>query len=161
MAAVPVLEAGDLLVAAPEEATIEAAGSAISVRSGSAKVSRRLGFGVAAYDAAVHIDSAGQEREVPALRQMQVPALGRPPRAARPLDYDGQDPWDRRFLGTAIDLGRRLEAMADGYTANLPVEEASDPGFFARVLPSLSGVVELVELVVPEDRKSPRLHSRH
>src|SRR3546814_7089487 len=40
--------------------------------------------------------------------------------------------------------------MADGYTANLPVEEASDPGFFARVLPSLSGVVELVELVVPD-----------
>src|SRR3546814_20234758 len=40
--------------------------------------------------------------------------------------------------------------MADGYTANLPVEEASDPGFFARVLPSLSGVVELVEHVVPD-----------
>src|SRR3546814_15379936 len=40
--------------------------------------------------------------------------------------------------------------MTDGYTANLPVEEASDPGFFARVLPSLSGVVELVELVVPD-----------
>jgi hypothetical protein len=147
---VPVLEAGDLLVAAPEQIAVEAAGTTVDVGAGAARVSRRLGVGVAAYDATVHLDSAGQEREVPALREMQVPALGRPPRAPRPLDYDERDPWDRRILGDAIDLGKRLEAMADGYTQNLDPDEGRTPTFFRFVLPGLADDTELDQLLEPD-----------
>jgi hypothetical protein len=146
----PVLEAGDLLVAAPELTTVESAGTSIDVGAGVARVSRRLGVGVAAYDATVHLDSAGQQREVPALREMQVPALGRPPRAPRPLTYDERDPWDRRILGDAIDLGRRLEGLADGYTQNLSPGEGRTPGFFRLVLPSLEDDAELDDLLEPD-----------
>lgn len=134
---VPDLEAGDLLVSAPESTMVEAAGTTIVVRRGAAQVSRSLGMGVAAYDGAVELDSAGQERPVPALREMSVPALGRPPQSPRPLDYDENDPWDRRFLGTAIDLGDRLAALATGYTNNLNPGEGRTPGFFRLVLPGL------------------------
>ncbi len=137
MGDVPVLEAGDLLVAAPESSTIEAAGTTIVVDGGAAQVSRALGMSVAAYDAVVHLDSAGQERSVPALRSMSVPALGRPPQAPRPLAYDDQDPWDRRFLGDAIALGDRLTGLATGYTNNLRPGEGRTPGFFRVVLPGL------------------------
>jgi hypothetical protein len=137
MGEVPVLEAGDLLVAAPESSAVEAAGTTVVVEAGAAQVSRALGLGVATYDGMVRIDSAGVERPVPALREMRVPALGRPPRQARPLDYAAADPWDRRFLGAAIDLGRTLEALADGYTQNLNPGEGRTPGFFRLVLPGL------------------------
>lgn len=146
----PVLEAGDLLVAAPERAVVESAGTNIDVGAGVARVSRRLGVGVASYDATVRLDSAGQEREVPALREMQVPALGRPPSAPRPLTYDERDPWDRRILGEAIALGERLEAMASSYTQSLAPSEGRSPGFFRLVLPGLEDDAELTELLEPD-----------
>lgn len=137
MGSTPELEAGDLLVSAPAGAEVAAAGSTLTVAGGAARVSRALGVGVAAYDALVEIDSAGVERSVPALRQMQVPALGRPPLKPRPLVYDAGDPWDRRFLGRAMELGDRLTAMARGYTDNLAAGEGRTPGFFRLVLPGL------------------------
>lgn len=137
MGDVPVLEAGDLLVSSPGSTAVEAAGTGLVVEQGSAQVTRSLGMGVSAYDAAVRLDSAGQERTVPALREMRVPALGRPPQAPRPVAYDPKDPWDRRFLGAAIDLGDRLEALATGYTRNLREDEGRTPGFFRLVLPGL------------------------
>lgn len=146
----PVLEAGDLLVAAPERSGIEAAGTAVDIAAGAARVSRQLGVGVAAYDGLVHIDSAGQEREVPALREMQVPALGRPPRAPRPLTYDAEDPWDRRILGDAIALGERLEGLATNYTQNLSPGEGRTVGFFKLVLPGLEDETELDALLEPD-----------
>jgi hypothetical protein len=138
MGEVPVLEAGDVLVAAPEAMTVEAAGTSVEITRGAAQVSRRLGMGVSAYDATVELDSAGLTREVPALRQMQVPALGRP-RPLRPLEYDEQDGWDRRYLGEAIELGERLERLANGYTENLDLDpnEGRTVGFFKIVLPGL------------------------
>jgi hypothetical protein len=152
MQEVPVLEAGDLLIASSGSTTIDAAGTTVVVDDGAAQVSRALGMGVAAYDAAVQIDSAGQERVVPALREMRVPALGRPPQAPRPLAYDGQDPWDRRFLGAAIDLGERLEALAHGYTQNLREGEGRTPGFFRLVLPDLDAQPEFGAELINLDR---------
>jgi hypothetical protein len=153
MGEVPELEAGDLLVSAPRSTTVEAAGTKAVVQGGVAQVSRSLGMGVAAYDAEVLLDSAGQERTVPALREMRVPALGRPPQAPRPLAYDKDDPWDRRLLGSAIDLGDRLEALADGYTQNLREGEGRTPGFFRLVLPDLDDEpafdADLIELERP------------
>jgi hypothetical protein len=137
MGTTPELEAGELLVEAPDASRVSAAGSTLAIEEGSARVTRALGVGVAVYDAVVEIDSAGVERSVPALRQMQVPALGRPPLKPRPLVYDAADPWDRRFLGSAMALGDRLTAMARGYTDNLAPGEGRTPGFFRLVLPGL------------------------
>lgn len=138
MGATPVLEAGDLLVTAPGVASLSAAGTRLVVESGAAQISRVLGMAVATYDGSVHLDSAGLRREVPALREMRVPALGRPPQHPRPLEYRSDDPWDRRFLGEAIELGRTLQALANGYTQNLNAGEGRTPGFFRLVLPGLN-----------------------
>ena len=150
MGTTPELEAGDLLVSAPRRLELVAAGTTLRIDGGAARVSRALGVAVAAYDAAVQVDSAGQVREVPGLREMQVPALGRPPKTARPLDYRAGDPWDRRFLGQAMELGDRLEAIAKGYTQNLDGREGRTPGFFRLVLPGLddepSFGAELIDL---------------
>lgn len=152
MGEMPVLEAGDLLVAAPKRATVAAAGTTLVVDEGSARVSRTLGVGVAAYDGIVHLDSAGLEREVRALREMQVPALGRPPRQARPLRYRADDPWDRRFLGAAIELGRTLEGLAGSYTVNLNPGEGRTPGFFRLVLPGLDDEPQFTGDLLDTDR---------
>lgn len=137
MAALPVLEAGDLLATTDEELALSVDETVLRVIAGSARASRSTGLQVAAYDADVMVDSAGQARDVPALREMAVPALGRPPADARPLEYDASDPWDRRFLGDAIDLGERLQTLADGYTRNLPTTTARTVAFFREVLPGL------------------------
>ncbi len=129
MGDVPVLEAGDLLVAAPESSTIEAAGTTIVVDGGAAQVSRALGMSVAAYDAVVHLDSAGQERSVPGVALDERSGPGPPPQAPRPLAYDDQDPWDRRFLGDAIALGDRLGGTGHRlHPNNLRDGEGRTPG---------------------------------
>jgi len=146
---VPRLEAGDLLVASPERIEVTAAGTSVEVAGGAAKVSRSLGMGVVAYDGEVVVDSAGQTREVPALRALLVPALGNPqplrPAACRAPAvtasacpaYDPTDAWDRRYLGDAIDLGQRLQSIADAYTSSLAPGEGRTPGFFRLILPGL------------------------
>lgn len=136
MGRVPELEGGDLLVSTPGRTSVEAAGTSVEVAKGAAKLTRALGMGVEVYDAAVAVDSAGQQRDVPALRSLLVPALGRP-QPLRPISYDGADPWDRRFLGDAIELGRRLEDIATSYTSSLRPGEGRTPGFFRLVLPGL------------------------
>jgi hypothetical protein len=154
MAEVPVLEAGDLLVSAPEDTAVEAAGTVIQVSGGSAKVSRDLGAGVAVYDAQVVLDSAGQEVVVPALRQVQVPSLGRA-QPERPFRYEPADPWDRRFLGDAIELGDRITELASAYTSTLQPGEGRTPGFFRLVLPGLEDEPVLDELMRKDPDRAP------
>ncbi len=148
----PVLEAGDLLVTAPQGIEVSAAETRLTVDGGSARVRRTADVEVAAYDADVHLDSAGQERAIPALREMQVPALGLPPEAPRPLRYNAGDSWDRRFLGEAIDLGERLESLASGYTQNLDADDARTPSFYKEVLPGLTDEVEFTIELLDRDR---------
>jgi hypothetical protein len=134
----PQVEAGSVLVLAGDDpARVRSAGTEVEVATGAVKVTRSLGMAVAAYDGLATLDSAGQERVVPALRQMLVPALGRPPRSPIPVTYDPGDPWDRRYLGAAMDLGERLEAMARGVTDNLAPGEGTTAAFYRQVLPGL------------------------
>jgi len=145
---VPDLEAGDLLVTTPGRAEVAAADTALEIREGAAKVSRSLGMGVVSYDADVRVDSAGQERTVPPLRALLVPALGSP-QPLRPAvcqgsstttacpAYDPQDAWDRRYLGDAIELDQRLQSIAEAYTSTLQPGEGRTPGFFKLILPGL------------------------
>jgi hypothetical protein len=81
-----------------------------------------------------------------------VPALGLPPASPRPLQYDSGDAWDRRFLGEAIDLGERLEAMAAGYTGNVDADEVRTPSFYKAVLPGLVDEVEFTVDLIDRDR---------
>jgi hypothetical protein len=149
---VPVLEAGDLLVTAPDGFEVSAAETRLSVEGGSARLRHTADVEAAAYDTTVRLDSAGQERTIPALREMQVPALGLPPEQPRPLRYDASDPWDRRFLGEAIDLGERLEALAAGYTQNVDADEARSPSFYKEVLPGLVDEPEFTIDLLDRDR---------
>lgn len=133
----PVLEAGDLLVTTPDAVGLEADGTDVEVTEGAARLTRSFGMGVAAYDADVSLDSAGVSAEVPALRQMVVPDLGRPPQLPRPFEYNADDTWDRRYLGSAMALGETLENLGEGLTNSLPDGEGRTPGFFRIVLPGL------------------------
>jgi hypothetical protein len=152
MGPVPVLEAGDLLVTAPEGLEVSAAETRLTVEGGSARLRHTADVEAAAYDTEVLLDSAGQERTIPALREMQVPALGRPPETPRPLRYDASDPWDRRFLAEAIDLGERLQALAAGYTQNVDDDEARTPSFYKEVLPGLVDEPEFTIDLLERDR---------
>lgn len=164
MGPVPELEAGDLLVASPDAVEVRAAGTLVEVQEGAAKVSRTLGMSVASYDAEVVVDSAGQERAVPALRALLVPALGSP-QPLRPAvckgasstvtacpAYDPTDSWDRRYLGDAMDLGQRLESIADAYTSSLQPGEGRTPGFFRLILPALDEEDEFTAELLDADR---------
>ncbi|MDP1820851.1 MAG: hypothetical protein Q8K58_13310 [Acidimicrobiales bacterium] len=150
----PELLAGDLLVVAPDGTAVTVGSSGVQVAGGAAQVSKPAGVevSVAAYDTGVHIESGGQEREVIALREMQVPALGLPPDAPRPLQYEASDPWDRRFLGEAIDLGTRLEALAAGYTDNLARGQGRTVEFFRGVLPGLADEPDFTASLLDPDR---------
>lgn len=149
---VPVLEAGELLVAAPESIVVAVDGTDVTVVEGVARLQRDFGMAVASYDAAVSLDSAGVARDVPALRQMAVPALGRPPQLPRPLAVDESDPWDRRLLGAAIELGNQLDTLATGLTDNLPEGGGRTPGFFRLVLPGLDDEADFTADLLDLDR---------
>jgi hypothetical protein len=154
MGPAPVLQAGDLLVTADDDQRVTVDRTDLTISGGSARMARAVGVEVAAYDADVALDSAGQQRTIPALRQMQVPALGLPPEAPRPLVYDPTDPWDRRFLGEAIDLGDRLESLAVGYTQNLASGDVPDVSFYEQVLPGLASEPEFTANLV-DPRRPP------
>ena len=138
VASVPELDAGDLLVLADQPARVASAGTSVSITDGAARVSRYLGMSVAAYEGGASVNSAGVDVEVPALRQLSVPVLGQPDTSVRPLRYDAADPWDRRFLGEAIELGEELDALSRGYTSSLNAGEGRTVGFYRLVLPGLA-----------------------
>jgi hypothetical protein len=154
MADRPVLEAGDLLVVTSGVARVEADGTEVDVSEGAARVSRAFGMSVSAYDADVRLDSAGAVAEIPALRSMAVPDLGRPPRDPRPVSFDEDelDPWDRRYLGVAIELGKNLETLAGELTDLLPEGGGRTEGFFKLVLPGLEEEEDFDQPMIDLDR---------
>jgi uncharacterized membrane protein YgcG len=152
MAKRPVLEAGDLLVATPDSTTVEADGTKVKVTEGAARLTRAFGMSVVAYDADLALDSAGVLAEVPALRQMVVPDLGRPPRAPRPVEPNLEDNWDQRYLGAAMVLDKELQVMADQLTGLLPEGEGRTVGFLKDVLPSLEDEPGLAQGLIDLDR---------
>jgi hypothetical protein len=143
---VPQLLEGDLLVigdgVSVDAGTVDVE-LATSADPAAVRINRSLSVTTASYDGGVAIDSAGQRRDVPELRQLTVASLGQPPRTAEPLRYDESDPWDLRFLGAAIEVGRRLEALSRAYTP--PPGEAVTAGFFAIVLPGLDDEPDFVD----------------
>jgi hypothetical protein len=93
---------------------------------------------VASYNARVTVASAGRSLDVPALRQVAVPAAGLLPGKPSPLIFRAGDAWDQRFLGDAIDLGNQLVARSRGFTAQLGPGEGHTTAFYRQILPALA-----------------------
>ena len=139
------LVAEDLLVTSGNvPLKVAAAGSQFTV-DGVARLSRDLAVSAATYRGSVTLSSAARSLTVPALREAAVASLGVLPTSPRPLDYDQTDPWDRRFLGQAIELGDQLEAKSTGFTESLDPGEGRTAGFYRVLLPALEAEREFNE----------------
>jgi len=136
----PLLVSGDLLVTAPGDKValdVTVADSEVSVKGGSARLSRGSAATVASYDADLTVTSAGRSLNVPALRQVAVPAAGLLPGRPSPLIFKPGDSWDQRLLGDAIDVGNQLVSRSRGFTAQLGPGEGRTAGFYRQILPGL------------------------
>src|SRR5207302_7436822 len=152
----PALMKGDALATAKATPLTVAAGNAdAGVRDGAAHVSRGLGVTAASYVGDLTVNSAGREITLPALRQAAVPGPGLLPAAPTPLDYRADNPWDRRYLGDAIDLGDELQARSDGFTAQLAPNEGHTAGFYRQLIPALENQSAFTQALLPPDR-APR-----
>jgi hypothetical protein len=139
------LLAGDLLVVATDGADVDSGGNRVHLDAGgqgpsAARVSRTLAVGAAVFRGSATFDSAGQTRSIPALRTLEVSALGRPPAApsALKVDESSPDPWERRFLGEAIDLGHTLENYANNYTKTIGAGNGVTVGSYKAAFPGLA-----------------------
>lgn len=127
----PTLTAGDVLVTEGFPAQVRHASTTVSAL-GAMKVDAAVPE-VVSYIGRARIDGAGSLDEVLGLRQVVLTSSATP----EALEYDGADPWDRRFLADAIAFGTRLEALARGYTADLGARTPS-VNFYEAVLPALA-----------------------
>ncbi|HVM06476.1 MAG TPA: hypothetical protein VM242_15025, partial [Acidimicrobiales bacterium] len=131
------LVAADVLVTSGKApVVVEGAGSEFIV-DGVAQISRDFAVSASSYQGSVAVRSAARELVVPALRQVAVASLGVVPTSPKPLDYDPGDPWDRRFLAAAIELGDQLEAKSAGFTESVGRTEGRTAGFYRVLLPAL------------------------
>ena len=94
-----------------------------------------------AYAGRSRVTGVGDVAELVGLRRLVLVAGASP----EPITYDGTDEWDRRFLGEAVAFGERLEALARGYTSDLPPGHGRSMSFFRSVLPALEEARELGE----------------
>lgn len=147
--ALPELVAGELLVLGDPGLAVDAAGTIVSVTEdgSAAKLQRGLAVTAGTYEGALEVDSAGQRRAVPALRQLGIATFGRPPASPEPLDVERDDEWDRRFLGGAIDLGLRLDRFSQFFTAEAPAGAARSATLFRTLLPDLADEPALDDLL--------------
>lgn len=113
----PELRRGDVLVTTDETPLAVATDHAEAWVEGVVRLRRSLAVSAAAYRGQVHVNSAGRGLDVPALREVSVPARGLVPGRTTPITYRHGDAWDRRFLGAAMELGEMLEARSRGFSA--------------------------------------------
>src|SRR5579864_265941 len=140
---------GDMLATAKSTPLTVTAGSADArVRDGAAHLTRALGVTAASYAGDMDVTSAGRDLTVPALRQAGVPGPGLLPATPTPLDYHADNPWDRRYLGDAIDLGDELQARSDGFTAQLASGEGHTAGFYRQLLPALANQPDFTQALL-------------
>lgn len=140
----PDVVAGDAVVVADEPTTFTAGAVEVVVREGAARVQRGLSVTIGMYEGDAEVRAAGRAFDggLRALRQLSVPATGVLPREAVPLVYDevDTDPWDLRFIGDAIDLGRTLDVRSSGYTGQLGPGARVDARLLRFALPDLDDV---------------------
>lgn len=127
----PTLTDGDVLVTDGFPAQVRHASTTVSAL-GAMKLDASVPE-VVSYTGRARIDGAGSLDEVLGLRQVVLTSSATP----EAIEYDGADPWDRRYLADAIAFGDRLEALARGYTADLGARTPS-VNFYEAVLPALA-----------------------
>jgi hypothetical protein len=158
IAAVPRLRSGEaLMVAKATSLTVAAADAEAKVVAGAGRISRVLGNAIiASYEGSSTVTSARRTLKVPALRQSTVVTSGLVPQRPSPLRYDADDPFDRRYLGSAIALGEELDARVRGLTDNLQLapDEGHTPGFYRELVPALELEDQLPALLEEVDGKS-------
>jgi len=147
------LLAGDLLLIASKGAEVDAGGNLVSLERAAdginaARLSRALVVVAAVYRGQLTLDSAGQNRTITSLRQLEVTALGRPSSDLRPIDVHDSDPWDRRFLGEAMDLTATLNSIATSYAPSLARGQGRTVAFYRNLLPALSQQTEFTPELV-------------
>ena len=159
LGAVPAIVDGDAVVIAGDDARFRAGDVEVTLRAGAARVQRALSVTVALYAGEADVRSAGRPFPggLTALRQVSVPATGLLPRTPSPLLYDDADPdpWDREFLGEAIDLGEALDARARGFTGQLGPRTTVTAPLLRRVLPRLADEDDFGDELLAEAERSP------
>jgi len=150
---------GDLLVVAKNGTDVLAAGNRIRLDPSSGtpnamRASRSLAVDTSVFRGSATLDSAGQMRPIPALRALDVSALGRPPMTPSPLDLDENDVWVRRFLGDAIDLNHTLDQYIAS-SVTLGTANASTPTYYKTLLPSLANEPALTADLLTKTRHAP------
>ncbi|HEX7277645.1 MAG TPA: hypothetical protein VF244_09760, partial [Acidimicrobiales bacterium] len=118
--------------------TVTTEGTDVIVR-GDAEVSRGAVVVVSSFLGDVELRSGDRSTTVPALRQATVNPDGTLVGEPVPLQYDSDDPWNRRFLSEAIELGNELEARSKGFTAQLVATDGRTQDFLVSLLPDLAG----------------------
>ena len=124
---------------------------------GAARLGRGVGLSAGSYTADIHLDSAGQKREVAALRQMQVATLGQPPTVASPLAY--RTPAIRGIVASSVTPSTWAVASERCPTVsrqNLRSGQGGTAAFFVDVLPGLTGEPEFVDALLDPDRRRAR-----
>ena len=142
----PTLLAGDVLVAGGFPAAITHDSATVSAQ-GALKVQSGVPL-AAAYAGRTRINGAGDLDQLLGLRQVVLTPSASP----EPFVYDPTDDWDRRFLAEAIAFGKRLEALARGYSADLQPGGGRSVSFFESVLPPLADEREFSADLLDPDR---------
>lgn len=133
----PTLVGGDLLVRSPGQPVTVTSGGDDVVVKGVARISRGLALLVATYEGSATVNSAAKSVEVPALREVAVPAAGLFPARPSPLDFSPDDVWDQRYLSGAIGLSAELLARSRGFSAQQKGGETRAVDYFRALLPGL------------------------
>ena len=131
----PRLEAGDLLVESSRSAVHVASDMGAVTVAGASRLRRDLAVEVGTYRGVTTV-AAARTVIVPALEEDTVPAVGLVPEPS-PLQLHATEPWDERFLGTAIDLTSQLDSQSSYVTANTPGGVPHTAAFYRRALPEL------------------------
>lgn len=140
--AVLTLERGDLLMQVDDgTAAVDGETAEVTVGAGAAKLERSASLVAGVYEGSAIVAGQGRSLSIPPLRQAAVVGVGRLPDegGVRPLQLDEDDEWDRRFLGTVLELDRRLVAFGRGFEAILAPDEAITPSLYQTLLPALAG----------------------
>lgn len=128
----PTVTAGDALVVAGFPARVKVDTATLTAQ-GALRVDAEETV-AAAYAGRTRVAGVGDIDELTGLRRLVLVAGAE----LEPISFDGTDEWDRRFLGEAVAFGDRLEALARGYTNDLPPGGGRTAGFFQAVVPALA-----------------------
>jgi hypothetical protein len=106
------LERGDLLL--DSNGALQAKlGDTIISTGGMVRLSSGMAAHVAVYEGSATVSRPAQQRDVPALRQLDLTAFRLAP-AGEPLRYHAADPWDQELLAEAIAFDGEVARLARG-----------------------------------------------